>query len=587
MTANLRVMGTAYNLCVPTEGVRVPKLLRDSTRAATVTWSDTTRYLCAAAYTNEVFARRVVDELLGERLQAVAPSVGVELRTIVLHCLDALHQHRRRNAVLTVALLMAVVFSPVWTIAMGLLIFPVGVMVAAGARSGRLRDFILNAVQVALAIVTLIVPLIVFILDASGESPETSVLFSWPVGIPWLSFVFWLVMFVLVVRARRATRKILVSKFRRDNFRPDLAPEPEVPDWWAEPGVPDWRADRLAQIEKAGQGNVTIYGGFTPFIGYGAQIQGWSFAVPILAKSRSEGAEVIQFDALELIDHVRSNLSAAGRADSNVSSSGSAGRLDALILEDRVFVSGRELVGDERLLPQRDQAPRQNLPPEEIRELAAHPRDTCRYYLCAHALSWGGEIVVSTFLHFSTEGKTLYLQCNRSMLGPLRRQYREMDRLSSKPTMRESIQVLASSASSLASTVFLAPRYLLLDIRSERRYEKRHEDARELALDDLNFNYGAYFGIRESEVDANYHNYFQMVDANKHLKIVERHVLAEILNFLDDHGVDTTAFREQQTTILNQGIIQTGGVSLVGSQAVGAGAQSIQQNTMKAQAGGG
>jgi hypothetical protein len=46
-------------------------------------------------------------------------------------------------------------------------------------------------------------------------------------------------------------------------------------------------------------------------------------------------------------------------------------------------------------------------------------------------------------------------------------------------------------------------------------------------------------------------------------------VLAALLDFLDERGVDTTEFRNRQMTILNQGVIQTGGISNVGNQAIG------------------
>ncbi|WP_348541545.1 hypothetical protein [Streptomyces sp. SAI-133] len=57
---------------------------------------------------------------------------------------------------------------------------------------------------------------------------------------------------------------------------------------------------------------------------------------------------------------------------------------------------------------------------------------------------------------------------------------------------------------------------------------------------------------------------------------MERHTLAAIREFLDARGYDITDFRAQQQTILNQGLIQQGGTSIIGNQAIGTGATATQ-----------
>ncbi|MCP9946748.1 hypothetical protein LUX12_21265 [Streptomyces somaliensis] len=64
------------------------------------------------------------------------------------------------------------------------------------------------------------------------------------------------------------------------------------------------------------------------------------------------------------------------------------------------------------------------------------------------------------------------------------------------------------------------------------------------------------------------------MDARHALDALDRHALAAVRDFLEEHGVDTADFRTQSQTILNHGVLQTGGVSVVGNQAVGAGARA-------------
>jgi hypothetical protein len=54
-------------------------------------------------------------------------------------------------------------------------------------------------------------------------------------------------------------------------------------------------------------------------------------------------------------------------------------------------------------------------------------------------------------------------------------------------------------------------------------------------------------------------NYFQYRDVVKHSKVVERRLLATVQDFLCDHGIDTKDYAQRAITILNAGIVQTGG----------------------------
>ncbi len=97
-------------------------------------------------------------------------------------------------------------------------------------------------------------------------------------------------------------------------------------------------------------------------------------------------------------------------------------------------------------------------------------------------------------------------------------------------------------------------------------------------LDDPAFDYGARMSVRGIASSPDYQNYFQVIDANRTVSALYRHTLAAVRDFLDEHGVDTSDFQAQQQTILNNGILQQGGVSVVGNQAVGTGAVASTQS---------
>ena len=63
--------------------------------------------------------------------------------------------------------------------------------------------------------------------------------------------------------------------------------------------------------------------------------------------------------------------------------------------------------------------------------------------------------------------------------------------------------------------------------------------------------------------------YFDRLDADTHLKIIERQILESMVEFLDAKNIDTKEFKKQQITILNSGLIVTGGALNTESLAVG------------------
>jgi hypothetical protein len=62
--------------------------------------SDATRYLCAAAHLDSRFARMAVHAILQEEQRVIAPSFGVDVHTVLRHCVAARRRRGVRNALL-------------------------------------------------------------------------------------------------------------------------------------------------------------------------------------------------------------------------------------------------------------------------------------------------------------------------------------------------------------------------------------------------------------------------------------------------------------------------------------------------------
>jgi hypothetical protein len=105
----------------------------------------------------------------------------------------------------------------------------------------------------------------------------------------------------------------------------------------------------------------------------------------------------------------------------------------------------------------------------------------------------------------------------------------------------------------------------------------RKQKERDKLIDDNPlFNYGTGRSLRESLGSDQFMHYFQKLDGDFYSKVLEREILAVIVDFLDEHDIDTSELKERQSTILNSGIIIHGGDVKAESLAVGVGAQAMK-----------
>ncbi|URM92317.1 hypothetical protein LUW75_22815 [Streptomyces sp. MRC013] len=252
-----------------------------------------------------------------------------------------------------------------------------------------------------------------------------------------------------------------------------------------------------------------------------------------------------------------------------------------------MFVSGRELAGDDRLLPDPLRPPVTRLPEEAVRRIALRPDGVARHYLASHVPLWGGEVVPSHLLHVAVADGTLHLRCERYVLGPVRRALHAVDLLPPVSLAAPGRRTLLPGAlRRTGGALWRAPWACLGDVLAEYRRPRRLRSEMRAAREDSAFDRGARLSVREAVQGPEYFHHFQPVDARHTLDALDRHALAAVRGFLEEHGVDTADFRTQSQTILNHGVLQTGGVSVVGNQAVGTGARATTA-TATATAGGG
>lgn len=307
--------------------------------------------------------------------------------------------------------------------------------------------------------------------------------------------------------------------------------------------------------------NVVVYGGYSPFVGSGYGIGGWSFSVN-LERTREELGEthpLIPFTTWDLQGFVCSRLD----------------RLHIPGLSHRavLFADGRrvrdsaELFTNNRVASQFD--------PGLFMQREDWPDPGTRTYLCISVADWSGEIVLSIYLRFRQGELNLFAEAAYYLLTPPKRSFLTVDeadprlkigvvaRLLSRATVTAPI-MLAGAALNTAAWV-LSPLVYWLERRRIRRTMRRNRQ----------FNVGAVTSIRELGMENYFRVYFQQLDKERHGKTIEQCVIDAIVEFLTAHNVDTSDIRDRRSTILNNGVIVSGGNINAESLAVGSGARAM------------
>jgi hypothetical protein len=317
-----------------------------------------------------------------------------------------------------------------------------------------------------------------------------------------------------------------------------------------------------ASPQATGRDNVTIYRGFWPFRGFGQRLDNgsWSLALDC-GKPAEPGGRIDAFSVGELHQAVVDGVRALRLAD--------------IRIEDRLFVSGTDIREMPMLLPDPERPPVSRVPPGVIASLMEDPNSIARHYLRIGYHGWGDEIVANVFVRLVLAERSLFVECNLSVLGPIKAAYHEVDDITSQPTFKQ-VRVLATESLRRMPGLALRSFFGLLGWWTMSwRHSKIERAQRREIREHRAFDYGAGPSLRERAADFEYHRYFQRLDKERYVKVIVKRVLDSIVEFLASRGIDTSDLRERGTTILNNGVMVSGGGSLTaGSVAAGAGASA-------------
>jgi hypothetical protein len=329
----------------------------------------------------------------------------------------------------------------------------------------------------------------------------------------------------------------------------------------AAPSVSPRRERRLAELASDAHGNVTVYSGFSPFVGCGLDVSGWSFVVDARRGKEALHGNRLRPMPFEVDDLYRCTADRMREL-----------RLNRVGLESRLFVNGRDLDGLPWLLPVPAARPSAFVDPQIVDYFRRAPSDRVRHYLAVRVVDWQGELVVSLFLRFALTGDNLFCEASYFLLPPVLERYHDVDDLNGVADVRTVGELVIWSLLLTIPVAVIAPFAVLERALAPLVNWQRDRTQRRLARQSPTYDHGAATSVRERAMSGNYRHYFQKLDRDMYFKLVEQQILDAVITFLDSRQVDTSDLKQRQTTILNNGVMISGGSIEAQNFAVGTGA---------------
>ena len=153
------------------------------------------------------------------------------------------------------------------------------------------------------------------------------------------------------------------------------------------------------------------------------------------------------------------------------------------------------------------------------------------------------------------------------------------------PTLHQWMTLLLESALHAPFLLALSPLSVLGRVMHPWQLWTGRREMRRRIEENRAFNYGAVTSIRETAADKSYRRYFQKLDKEMYSKLLERTLLDTITDFLDERNIDTSDLKERKTTILNSGVIVSGGSIEAENLAVGRRAKALAMRVKMAAGG--
>ncbi|SNY65290.1 hypothetical protein [Paractinoplanes atraurantiacus] len=303
--------------------------------------------------------------------------------------------------------------------------------------------------------------------------------------------------------------------------------------------LPDAVEERLDAYAKS---NVIVFGGGIPFVGAGKLLTRWNVQVDTTKAAKDDHGRpraVQPVNAEELQKALSITVRKAG--------------IDGIRVNNRLFVDGTRADAVDGLLPDPEQPPSTTVARSEIRRAILNATVNARTYLCIEVPSWNGELVVTVFVRAVEFGTDLYAEFYAYVLLPLHPVVASAENLPISPYGRAAHLARWTVPTGLR-LLRNAPHTLFMTARWRRFLARRPAVQRRIIRKSAFFDYGAVGGIRAAVAAEHRDRLFAYEDEERAIKSIRKAVLKVVVQYVSDHGIDTSELERQQSQIFKQTI---------------------------------
>jgi hypothetical protein len=184
-----------------------------------------------------------------------------------------------------------------------------------------------------------------------------------------------------------------------------------------------------------------------------------------------------------------------------------------------------------------------------------------RFYKTIQVTDWQGDLILTAFLRFHKNKRSLFIENNYFLLPPINDDFKNIDTIKEESGIRYFIGwvlrlVFVTLGHSIISifNIFGYINEIISEISGGKKVVMR-----KIVKSSPDFDYGAKTSIREAISQIQYTQHSQKLDKERYFKTIEKAIFNVLEEFLDKKNIDSSEFKERETSILNNGILVTGG----------------------------
>lgn len=295
--------------------------------------------------------------------------------------------------------------------------------------------------------------------------------------------------------------------------------------------------------------NICIFSGKKPFIGSGTISKNFSFVLSIDKAKKHGDNTTIDFSEDEIYNTIQNALSTTNQT------------------MQKLYINGSLLNGDTNLLSAIDSG---KLKQEIWQKYSEQNANSIRRYLCVSNISQSEEIQSNFFIRFVKSHNSIFVELTTTLLPPIATKYRVIEQLPQKVSFARLIGMLQSS---IFMTIVYMGKSIIYGVNfvfqglPEMISEKKSIE-KQIKENPL-FDYGETTTLREDVADTSLQTFYNSMDDEHLSKQVEKAFFSNLIQFLDSKNIDTSELSQQEATIINHGLIMSGGEVKADNIAVG------------------